>query len=76
MHKKSQENFERKVHGPVIKAWDGDGSVVQKWIVFEETLLGSENLKDAAAKMDRARMEDSTRRIKDPEETQAAGLKP
>jgi len=34
VHKKSQENFERKVYGRVIKAWDGDESVVQRWISY------------------------------------------
>ncbi|KLO16825.1 ribosomal protein S10 [Schizopora paradoxa] len=34
VHKKSQENFERKVYGRVIKAWDGDESVVQRWINY------------------------------------------
>ena len=86
----------------MIKAWDGDDSIVQKWIdylgmypcagvgmrvtrwvrapvgvgraVFEETILGSENLEGAAAKTDRAQMEDVARRIIK-EEMEAAGLK-
>ncbi|KAJ8507913.1 hypothetical protein ONZ45_g9759 [Pleurotus djamor] len=30
-HKKSQENFERKVHKRVIKAFDADPEVVERW---------------------------------------------
>lgn len=30
-HKKSQENFERKVHKRAIKAWDADPEVVDRW---------------------------------------------
>lgn len=33
-HKKSQENFERKVHKRVIKAWDADQEVVDRWITY------------------------------------------
>lgn len=33
-HKKSQENFERKVHKRAIKAWDADLEVVEKWIKY------------------------------------------
>ena len=31
VHKKSQENFERKVHKRAIKAWDADADVVDRW---------------------------------------------
>lgn len=31
VHKKSQENFERRVHKRAIKAWDADPEVVQRW---------------------------------------------
>ena len=31
VHKKSQENFERKVHKRLIKAWDADQEVVERW---------------------------------------------
>ena len=31
VHKKSQENFERKVHERAIKAWDADADVVDQW---------------------------------------------
>lgn len=34
MHKKSQENFERKVHKRAIKAWDADGEVVDRWCQY------------------------------------------
>lgn len=34
VHKKSQENFERKVYGRVIKAWDADDVVVQRWLDY------------------------------------------
>lgn len=34
MHKKSQENFERKVHKRVIKAWDADADVVARWVAY------------------------------------------
>ncbi|KAG5653881.1 hypothetical protein H0H81_009703 [Sphagnurus paluster] len=30
-HKKSQENFERRVHKRAIKAWDADPEVVDRW---------------------------------------------
>jgi small subunit ribosomal protein S10 len=33
-HKKSQENFERRVHKRAIKAWDADPEVVEKWIKY------------------------------------------
>ncbi|PPR03600.1 hypothetical protein CVT24_007589 [Panaeolus cyanescens] len=33
-HKKSQENFDRKVHKRAIKAWDADPEVVQRWIAY------------------------------------------
>ena len=33
-HKKSQENFERKVHKRAIKAWDADPEVVQRWVAY------------------------------------------
>ena len=33
-HKKSQENFERKVHKRAIKAWDADPEVVQRWVLY------------------------------------------
>jgi len=33
-HKKSQENFERKVHKRVIKAWDADQEVIDRWIKY------------------------------------------
>ncbi|KAF9474501.1 ribosomal protein S10 [Pholiota conissans] len=36
-HKKSQENFERKVHKRAIKAWDADPEVVQRWIAYLRT---------------------------------------
>ncbi|KZT01676.1 ribosomal protein S10 [Laetiporus sulphureus 93-53] len=36
VHKKSQENFERKVHKRVIKAWDADQEVVDHWIKYLE----------------------------------------
>ncbi|KAI0919812.1 hypothetical protein AcV5_001780 [Taiwanofungus camphoratus] len=35
-HKKSQENFERRVHKRVIKAWDADQEVVDRWIKYLE----------------------------------------
>ncbi|CCL98457.1 uncharacterized protein FIBRA_00455 [Fibroporia radiculosa] len=35
-HKKSQENFERKVHKRAIKAWDADQEVVDRWIKYLE----------------------------------------
>ena len=34
VHKKSQENFERRVHKRVIKVWDADISVVETWLQF------------------------------------------
>ena len=37
MHKKSQENFERRVHKRAIKAWDADAEVVQRWIAYLRT---------------------------------------
>lgn len=33
-HKKSQENFERRVHKRAIKAWDADPEVVERWIKY------------------------------------------
>lgn len=36
VHKKAQENFERRVHKRVIKAWDADGDVVRRWVSFLE----------------------------------------
>ncbi|KAL9709032.1 mitochondrial 37S ribosomal protein rsm10 [Leucoagaricus gongylophorus] len=34
VHKKSQENFERKVHKRVIKAWDAHPRVVDTWLRY------------------------------------------
>jgi len=34
VYKKSQENFERKVHKRAIKAWDADAEVVQRWVAY------------------------------------------
>ncbi|KAF8638122.1 hypothetical protein AX17_002421 [Amanita inopinata Kibby_2008] len=34
VHKKSQENFERKVHKRLIKAWDADAEVVERWVKY------------------------------------------
>lgn len=34
VHKKSQENFERKVHKRLIKAWDADDEVVERWVMY------------------------------------------
>ncbi|KAL1742974.1 ribosomal protein S10 domain-containing protein, partial [Schizophyllum fasciatum] len=34
VHKKSQENFERRTHKRVIKAWDADGEVVRRWAAY------------------------------------------
>ena len=36
-HKKKQENFERKVHKRVIKAWDADPEVVDRWVKYLES---------------------------------------
>ncbi|KAF5319690.1 hypothetical protein D9619_008880 [Psilocybe cf. subviscida] len=33
-HKKSQENFERRVHKRAIKAWDAHPDVVQRWVDY------------------------------------------
>lgn len=33
-HKKSQENFERKVHKRLIKAWDADPLVIGTWVNY------------------------------------------
>lgn len=34
VHKKSQENFERRTHRRVIKVWDTDRSVVDLWLRY------------------------------------------
>ncbi|KAI5992638.1 ribosomal protein S10 domain-containing protein [Pisolithus marmoratus] len=34
VHKKSQENFERRVHKRAIKAWDADSETVNMWIKY------------------------------------------
>jgi len=34
IHKKSQENFERRVHKRAIKAWDADPEVVERWCSY------------------------------------------
>lgn len=34
VHKKAQENFEKKYHGRVIKLWDADREVVDKWLRY------------------------------------------
>ncbi|RDB22410.1 37S ribosomal protein S10, mitochondrial [Hypsizygus marmoreus] len=34
VHKKSQENFERRVHKRAIKAWDADPEVVDRWCKY------------------------------------------
>ncbi|KAF4622011.1 hypothetical protein D9613_009176 [Agrocybe pediades] len=33
-HKKSQENFDRKVHKRAIKAWDAHPEVVHRWVTY------------------------------------------
>ncbi len=35
-HKKSQENFERRTYKRVIKAWDADHEVVDRWMRYME----------------------------------------
>lgn len=35
-HKKSQENFDRKTYKRVIKAWDADAEVVERWVRYLE----------------------------------------
>jgi small subunit ribosomal protein S10 len=37
VHKKSQENFERRVHKRAIKAWDADPEVVERWTKYLES---------------------------------------
>jgi small subunit ribosomal protein S10 len=37
VHKKNQENFERRVHKRAIKAWDADPDVVERWIKYLES---------------------------------------
>ncbi|UZJ51881.1 hypothetical protein CBS101457_001201 [Exobasidium rhododendri] len=34
VHKKSQENFQRRVHKRLIKVWDADIEVVDRWLHF------------------------------------------
>jgi small subunit ribosomal protein S10 len=34
VHKKKQENFERKVHKRAIKAWDADPEVIERWVRY------------------------------------------
>lgn len=36
VHKSSQENFERRTHKRVIKAWDADDEVVERWVKYLE----------------------------------------
>lgn len=36
-HKKSQENFERKVHKRAIKAWDANPELIGIWVKYLET---------------------------------------
>ncbi|TFK51484.1 ribosomal protein S10, partial [Heliocybe sulcata] len=36
VHKKAQENFERRVHKRVVKAWDADPTVVESWVRYLE----------------------------------------
>jgi small subunit ribosomal protein S10 len=36
VHKKSQENFERRVHARAIKAFDADAEVVDRWVRYLE----------------------------------------
>ncbi|OCH89945.1 ribosomal protein S10 [Obba rivulosa] len=37
VHKKAQENFERRVHKRLIKAWDADEEVVERMVKYLET---------------------------------------
>lgn len=40
IHKKSQENFERKTHKRCIKLWDANAAVVDRWIRYlQENML-------------------------------------
>jgi len=34
VHKKSQENFERRTHKRAIKAWDTDPEVIDRWLAY------------------------------------------
>ncbi|KAF6744412.1 ribosomal protein S10 domain-containing protein [Ephemerocybe angulata] len=34
VHKSSQENFERRTHKRVVKAWDADPEVVERWVGY------------------------------------------
>ena len=37
VHKKSQENFDRKTHKRAIKAWDADPEVIERWVRYLQT---------------------------------------
>jgi small subunit ribosomal protein S10 len=37
VHKKAQENFEKRVHKRAIKAWDADAEVVRRWVAYLRT---------------------------------------
>ncbi|KAI0686881.1 ribosomal protein S10 domain-containing protein [Cytidiella melzeri] len=34
IHKKSQENFDRKTHKRAVKAWDTDPEVIERWVRY------------------------------------------
>lgn len=34
VHKKSQENFDRKTHKRAVKAWDADPEVIERWVRY------------------------------------------
>ncbi|KAH8833518.1 hypothetical protein DL96DRAFT_1675956 [Flagelloscypha sp. PMI_526] len=37
IYKKSQENFERRIHSRMVKAWDAHPEVIDRWIAYLET---------------------------------------
>jgi small subunit ribosomal protein S10 len=46
VHKKSQENFEKKTHRRLIKVWDTDREVVDKWLRYvKQYVIGGVGMK-------------------------------
>ncbi|KAF8582389.1 ribosomal protein S10 [Ramaria rubella] len=70
-HKKSQENFDRKVHKRAIKAWDADPAVVGIWLNYlEKYHVGGVGLRTvrwerAPVGFGKTRLEDVRQQLKD-----------
>ncbi|KAK7681997.1 hypothetical protein QCA50_014961 [Cerrena zonata] len=71
VHKTSQENFERRTHKRVIKAWDADDEVVERWIKY----LEAHPLAGVGFRVDRLVLDMQTKKTRSAEKVKELGEK-